>query len=217
MTDSDFDNIIYESFDHLDSPKQYFESKQLDFHIDPDEYVIGLEKSFERLHLPFLATTVENLILQNKFKKKLGSKISGHLFEMLDPKLRIYLSNLKEKHLSQQNDGLEVLTGFKTKYNQAPLGKIFDGLNNEKLRISPKRRADFINLFQGKELNNWKRIKWTGSNPELATLIFKLTGKDPKPALVNNYFDPKNNYDSNSHGGARTENHVIKQIIKNYT
>lgn len=101
-----------------------------------------------------------------------------------------------------------------TKYNVEQLGNLFDSLNTEKARIDIERRADFIELFMDANLNNWKVIVWYSSNPELATLIFKLTGIEPKPTLVNKYFDPKSDYDSHSHSGKRKENHAITMIVK---
>ena len=92
------------------------------------------------------------------------------------------------------------------------LKKIFDNLNNKKKRIEVKRKNDFVKLFLDENVVDWKRIKWEGSNPELATLILKLTGKDPIPSLVNKYFEPKVKYKSNSYK-RRQENHAIKTII----
>lgn len=114
----------------------------------------------------------------------------------------------------QQSGGTEKIIGLESEYLPERLGNIFDSLNKDKQRIDPKRKADFISIFQGTELENWKPVKWTGSNPELATLIFKLTEIEPIPSIVNTFFDPKNTYDSHSHGGKRNENHAIKLIIK---
>lgn len=47
MTKNDFYKIIYESFDHLDTPQSYFEGKRKLFDILPQEYAAGLKKSFE--------------------------------------------------------------------------------------------------------------------------------------------------------------------------
>jgi len=47
MTKYDFYKIIYDSFDHLDTPQSYFEEKRKQSEILPHEYAAGLKKSFE--------------------------------------------------------------------------------------------------------------------------------------------------------------------------
>lgn len=105
------------------------------------------------------------------------------------------------------------LNELKTTFSKKQLDMLFDNLNCGKTRIDPKQKTDFTNLFFESELHNLKIIEWKGSNPELATLIYKLTKKF-EPKLVNEYFKTDNKYDSNSHSGNRKENTTIKKIIK---
>lgn len=102
---------------------------------------------------------------------------------------------------------------LKTDYLADNLTKLFDGLNESKKRIDNDRKADFIKLFQDKYLTDWKHIEWEGSNPELATLIFKLTGQSPVPLKVKRYFKTKCKYDTNNQSGKRKENAQIATIF----
>lgn len=74
---------------------------------------------------------------------------------------------------------------------------------------------NFVATFQAGTLpDGWQKLKWIGSNPELATLVFLLTDrKTPTESIVNRYFNPQSGeYKSNSHRG-RTNNHRIKSIV----
>jgi len=122
----------------------------------------------------------------------------------------------------QQNERTEKIIGLKSEDLPERLGKIFDSLNKDKPRIDPKRKADFVSIFQGDELKNWKPVEWTGSNPELATLVHILAGIEPEPSTVTTYFDPIKKYDSNSKGGKkdskgrnRNTNIAITRIVNN--
>lgn len=148
--------------------------------------------------------------LQNIYTKRLEETILAAIIR-LDTNLVFMDSRIElSKTTPEQENNI-----LKSKYLPEQLTNIFDGLNKEKTRIDPNRKADFIKLFMEANLSKWKHIKWNGSNPELATLVFKLSGSDPIPSIVNTYFDPKNEYDSHSHSGKRIENHAIKQIINN--
>ena len=114
----------------------------------------------------------------------------------------------------QQNDETEPeINELKTDYLADNLTKLFDGFNKSKKRIDNDRKADFIKLFQDENLVDWKPIEWEGSNPELATLIFKLTGQSPVPLKVNRYFKTKYKYDTNNQSGKRKENAQIATIF----
>jgi len=125
--------------------------------------------------------------------------------ELLEQKLNV--------NTDIQSDRL--INELKTDYSGTQLSSLFDGINESKERIDKERKSDYIKLFQDENLYGWKPIKWKGSNPELATLILKLTGKDPKPSLANRYFEPDCKYDSHSHSGKgnRTDNPKIAAIF----
>ena len=74
--------------------------------------------------------------------------------------------------------------------------------------------TNFIATFQTGDLpDDWKRIRWIGTNPKLATLVLLLTGEDPTESIVNRYFDPQNGkYKSNSHR-RRSNDLQIKRIV----
>ncbi|MDP3643139.1 MAG: hypothetical protein Q8S54_08110 [Bacteroidota bacterium] len=152
-----------------------------------------------------------NKELQNIYTKRLEETILAAIIR-LDTNLILMDSRIQSGETIVTPEQEKNI--LKSKYSLEQLTNIFDGLNKGKTRIDPNRKADFIKLFMDANFSKWKPIKWTGSNPELATMVFKLTGSDPKPSLVNKYFDPKSTYDSHSYIG-RIENHAIKQIIKN--
>lgn len=54
----------------------------------------------------------------------------------------------------------------------------------------------FVGAFQGAILP--EKIKWKGSNPELATLVHELTNETPEPLLIKNLFITATEYDSQS-------------------
>jgi len=61
MTQNDFEFIIYESFDHLATPKTYFESKRKD--CIPSEYRFGLFMAFEGLKSQLDLTDYNRVLL----------------------------------------------------------------------------------------------------------------------------------------------------------
>lgn len=72
--------------------------------------------------------------------------------------------------------------------------------------------TNFIKTFQAESLpDNWQRLKWTGSNPELATMVYMLTGEKPVPSMVTKYFEPKFKYTNAS--SKRTNNERVTKII----
>jgi hypothetical protein len=72
--------------------------------------------------------------------------------------------------------------------------------------------SDFVNTFQvGALPDGWQRLRWIGSNPELATLFYLLTGIKPIPSIVTKYFRTDKEYTNTS--GGRTNNRFIINLI----
>ena len=76
-------------------------------------------------------------------------------------------------------------------------------------KLHPKEETNFVKCLQGGLLSDWKPTHWIGSNPELATLIYTLTGNHPTPSIINRLFVPSTEYDSQS-----TKRIYNKKIIK---
>lgn len=112
--------------------------------------------------------------------------------------------NLKQNNNSTQPIGLQC----KPEFSEADLKFIFSRLEG-KLDKSVTE-TNFIKAFQAGAID--PEIHWIGSNPELATLIYKLTGLKPIPSIVEPIFKTKYKYDNNS--ASRTDNKLIEQIIK---
>jgi len=159
---------------------------------------------------PFLNYHHENAVN----KTELINFIKYDIWELFIPPLILsaqresiikeWIENIKTK---DQSKGMKL----KEIYSQNSL-KLFttDLVNCRSIKNTDNK--NFLSVFNHEAVFSGIPVKWNGSNPELATLIFRLTGKDPIPSLVNLYFDPINKYDSNS---KRIKNDKIKQLIKN--
>jgi len=108
---------------------------------------------------------------------------------------------------STQPEGLPCLPEYADK-----LKPIFRKLKDAKLLDKTVKESDFVRAFQAGALTDWERMRWTGSNPKLSTLVYKLTGEKPIPSFVNRLFIT-NKYDSVSTG--RTTNSAINSIFRN--
>ncbi|MEI7527023.1 MAG: hypothetical protein WCJ95_21925 [Mariniphaga sp.] len=133
--------------------------------------------------------------------------------ECILEKIQLFKKNI-EQRINERPE--PVNNELKTDYSEIQLTNFFDELNQSKKRIDKERKTDFIQLFRNENLCGWDPIKWEGSNPELATLIYKMVGKTPEPAIVNRYFNPKKEYDTHSHSGKRKENHVITTVFNKF-
>lgn len=70
--------------------------------------------------------------------------------------------------------------------------------------------SNFLDTFKEAPLpSSWQPLQWNGSNPELATLVYRLTGKKPIPSLINVYFKTKTKYLN-----ASSKGYVNKSIIQ---
>jgi hypothetical protein len=109
---------------------------------------------------------------------------------------------------STQPEGLQCIEGIKPE----DLKFIFSKLKAGKLHKSVTE-TNFVVTFQAGALpKGWIPVKWTGSNPELATLINQLTGLQPVPLLVNKYFIPDTKYDSQKTN--KIDNKPIIEMIR---
>jgi hypothetical protein len=124
-----------------------------------------------------------------------------HIFEF--SKWREKENGLRQAPASTQQKGLQC----KPEFTEVDLKFIFTKLDG--ILHKSVIEADFVAAFQAGTLT--KKIHWTGSNPELATLVNQLTGSRPIPSIVNPIFKTKLKYDNNS--SSRTDNKVIIQII----
>ncbi len=58
---------------------------------------------------------------------------------------------------------------------------------------------------------NWQTVNWIGSNPKLATLVFKLTDEKKEHETINMLFKTKTKYQRMSEN--RTDNIPIKKLL----
>ena len=153
--------------------------------------------------------------------QSVNSSLKYEILRLLTVTLSIYpidMQNLYKpliKELIESFKTGDQLTGMKRKdvFGDTFMNNLLTELVKGGM-LKQKDKTGFLKAFNPDAVFDCDPVQWTGSNPELATMIKELTGKDPIPSLVNKYFDPKFNYSSNSKG-ERTNNQKIKKIIKN--
>lgn len=109
---------------------------------------------------------------------------------------------------SIQLEGLQCIEGIKPEDLKFIFSKL---IGSGKLHKSVTE-INFVATFQAVTLpKGWNPVKWTGSNPELATLVNQLTGETPVPTLVTKYFIPNSKYENVN---SRRRNEQIIEMIR---
>lgn len=132
--------------------------------------------------------------------------INKESYEKHVPLIKEWLDNWKEVKEGTQPKGLQCLPEFTVDRLKVIHSKLIKG------KLLKCSEEDFLKTFQAGTFDCLP-LDWTGTNPELATLILRLTGINPTPSIVNLYFKPKKAYDSHSKRGT-PDNHKIKLLIK---
>lgn len=172
--------------------KEYFYDELLKIH---DHYKLKIFEATNRLKLMGGTGRSELIDIGIPLATETNFTFTGHLKALDLKKLKANIEEAKtERKEGTQPTGLQCLEQF----TQDKLKVIYSKLIKGKfLKCSEQ---DFLKAFQAGTFDCLP-LYWLGSNPELATLILRLTGINPTPSIVNLYFKPQKTYDSNSKRG----------------
>jgi hypothetical protein len=114
------------------------------------------------------------------------------------------------KHKNKRTKAELSALGLSAKCTETDLKFIFQKLVSL-YKIEASDETNFVTCLQPGKLLHWKPIAWKGSNPELATLIYKLTEIKPTPSIINSLFHPRTKFDSQS--ALRFDNKKIVALV----
>jgi hypothetical protein len=184
--------------------KEYFYDELLKVH---DHYKLKIFEMTARIKSMGGTGRSELINLGIPLATETNFTFAGHLKASDLKKLKANIEEAKtDRKEGTQPEGLQCLEQFTPDKLKAIYSKL---IKDKFLKCS---ETDFLKAFQVGTFDCLP-IQWNGSNPELATLILRLTGINPTPSIVNLYFKPKKAYDSHSKRGT-PDNHKIKLLIK---
>ncbi|MEI6579214.1 MAG: hypothetical protein WCN92_07080 [Eubacteriales bacterium] len=191
--------------------------RELKKYIDPISYELAKAKSYNKHIIDWPAGVDFQTTIIGESGKKMNvmfSELERLKTNIEDAQLNVSMAIERQWRKEQKNNtndesaklkGLQCLDKYKTVDLQfiysklMKLGKLHQSVNE----------TNFVGAFQGATLP--EKIHWKGSNPQLATLVYILTGETPEPLLINKLFKTVKEYDSQS--TKRIVNKIIKELI----
>ncbi|MFH1118209.1 MAG: hypothetical protein V1775_00190 [Bacteroidota bacterium] len=143
-----------------------------------------------------------------------GIRSTNILYKVTPDQLDVLSKFVDEHTVSLQKDnstppeGLQCIEGIKPEDLKFIYAKLMgSGRLHKSVTVT-----NFVTTFQAGALPvDWKPIKWTGKNPELATLVNQLTGLRPIPSIVKPLFQTETEYENVN--SSRINNKPIIELV----